>query len=136
MSVWRLTTRLSNRRPSKPHFTGKSWKLSTEGPSDSGLSAVSAASASDIWAIGGEGKTNTQIVVHYDGKSWKNVKSPVPSVSSFNAVSASGSTAWVVGSAGTPSSLYAMEWKGSKWEAVKFPAPTGTYPYLSGVVTL
>ncbi|MGO9196982.1 MAG: hypothetical protein ACLQK4_07610 [Acidimicrobiales bacterium] len=122
--------------PLELHFTGKSWKLSTEGPSDSGLSAVSAASASDIWAIGGEGKTNTQIVVHYDGKSWKNVKSPVPSVSSFNAVSASGSTAWVVGSAGTPSSLYAMEWKGSKWEAVKFPAPTGTYPYLSGVVTL
>jgi hypothetical protein len=71
------------------HWDGTRWSIVPSPNSDaihidSELSGVSAVSAGDVWAVGGDGP----YVLHWDGKSWSRTITPTPSNRTFFAVSA------------------------------------------------
>jgi hypothetical protein len=92
------------------------------------LSAVSAHSSNDLWAVGYT--TRQSLIRHWNGTGWKTVKSPSPGVSesALTAVSTvSGTDAWAVGyyynvslSAGKTLTAH---WDGSSWKPVDSPNP-------------
>lgn len=96
------------------------------------LVSVSAASASDAWAVGDyvtDGH-HTTLAEHWDGTSWAQVKTPNPGKSwgsSLRGVTVIASDdAWAVGSYGTASGVtktLTMHWDGASWKRVKSPSP-------------
>ena len=121
------------------HWSGSGWKQVTS-PAPSGarsknLDAVSAASATDAWAVGfyeNSSNANLPLTVHWNGTVWKVVKSPAPSggtgtqLTGVSAVSAT--DAWAVGNY-TPSSggnaTLLLHWNGTAWKQVTIPTPDG-----------
>jgi hypothetical protein len=64
------------------------------------LTAISAASRSDIWAVGTAGPEGSQRTVHWDGIRWQIVPSPNPPGSGdrlFGVVAITANDAWAVG---------------------------------------
>jgi hypothetical protein len=121
-------------RSSKPyvaHWNGSAWSrvkiphLAFEGR----LSAVSAVSATDIWAVGSIGRSPASpYALHYDGASWKRVS--IPGTSQGSALSGlttiSSTDVWAVGSQdGALRSGFAVlrsfteHWDGSTWSVVE-----------------
>src|SRR5579884_2944829 len=117
--------------PSKPlvlHWNGTSWKTVSV-PVARGhqyLTAVSARTAGDVWAVGSE-------VVHWNGKRWKRVAAFTGS--GLTAVSAHTATdVWAVGSQ-PPENTLTIHWNGRRWRIVASPSPggPGTGALLAGV---
>ena len=121
------------------HWDGKRWSV-VPSPNRSAtgnvLSAVSANSATDVWAVGDsvdQPTTSVQTLVeHFDGKRWKVVPSPNPLpkltlnhnvLSSVQAVSANDVTAvGFLRDAGQQRELTLIEhWNGKKWSVVPSP---------------
>jgi hypothetical protein len=121
------------------HWNGKKWTV-VPSPNRSAtgnlLSAVSANSATDIWAVGNsvDQPTNSiqTLVQHFDGVKWKVVPSPNPLpkaflnqnvLSSVRAVSADDVTAvGVLRDAGHQRAVTLVEhWNGKKWTVVPSP---------------
>src|SRR5579875_576925 len=129
-------------------WNGTNWQVVSSpdpGSIDNTLYAVSAVSASDIWAVGfyvsttGVTQTMTQ---HWNGAKWNVVKSPSPGTSPVNDVlssvtAISASDAWAVGSSGTMSKTLTEHWNGAKWSVVKSPNPGsgGVFEGVSAVST-
>lgn len=126
------------------HWDGTSWtQVATPNPgypsSSSTLTAVSALSATDAWAVGTYGNTEQTLVAHWDGTSWALVSSPSPGGSQGSQLlgvsSTSASSAWAVGCYGSSAAdlgqqTLALRWNGSTWAQ----APTPT-PGVSGCLT-
>jgi hypothetical protein len=113
------------------HFDGTAWHLVAQPVHtyQSVLVSVSAASPSDIWAVGGQnGGTSAPVLVeHYNGTGWTEVPNPAPPPNvayhgGVGAVAALGSgDVWVVGSAVANSSTtqtLALHFDGTSWQVI------------------
>lgn len=111
------------------------------------LHAVSAVSASDIWAVGlthrRPGSRAVTLVEHWDGTGWTTVDSPnAPGAATeLNSVSADSATdAWAVGTSDflrRTSKTVVEHWDGARWSRVKSPNPGGSAgSYLTAVRTV
>jgi hypothetical protein len=119
------------------HWNGTSWARVTTPKISGYLTAVSAQSASDIWAVGSccGPFFNKSLVLHWNGTAWTRQASPSPSstgVASFNKLrgvtALSPTDAWAVGyygrttqqgSVGKPLILH---WNGTSWTQTAAPS--------------
>ncbi len=131
-------------------WNGTSWQVVSSpnpGSIDNSLYAVSAVSASDVWAVGyyvnNMGTTQT-LMEHWNGTSWSVVKSLSPGSFNnelFSVAAVSTSDVWAVGFTASSSSSETTlieHWNGSTWSVVKSPSP-GKSPVndvLSGVTAI
>ena len=143
-NVW--TVGWDGDRTGKPvvveHWDGKQWSVvpAVEGY----LSAISAVSAQDVWAVGGmpvPGLPSKGLVEHWDGSQWKFIPGVRPDNNSayeFDGVAAISATdVWAVGSSthNADQSPLIEHWDGKTWNIVSSPNPTsntfGNYSLLS-----
>jgi hypothetical protein len=138
------------------HWNGTAWSVVTApvpGRYGTSLSAISASSANDVWAVGDyllRSGTSTDryetYALHWNGTSWALLR--MPKVASknqlmayqFNSIDAiSPDNVWAVGdrginvtTIGTPAKTLIEHWNGKAWSIVPSPSP-GTMPFLNGV---
>jgi hypothetical protein len=127
-AVGHYTTAAGKAQALAAHRNGTRWTL-VAAPNPAGgayidLTGISAASASNIWAVGTYGNEKT-LVLHWNGTRWTQVATPNPGadVSTLNGVSASSpSNAWAVGSYQLPpsggtilSKTLMLRWNGTTW---------------------
>ena len=111
---------------------------------NSRLSAVSALSPTDAWAVGStylDAWTPTQgesLIERWDGSAWHIVVSAGPSHGSLAAITAISPTdVWAVGSQADPAVPLAMHWNGTAWSVVPSPSPSGAWSsWLRNVVAI
>ena len=140
------------------HWNGTKWsRVASPNPGGtssrgiSGLSGVSANSATDAWAVGLYVNPTTRVeetlALHWNGTKWSKGASPNPGGTSANSiltgVSANSATdAWAVGRYINPTTAaaetLALHWNGTEWSYVASPNPGGTasdthYSELTGV---
>lgn len=112
------------------HWNGRKWSIVSSpnpGVYGNGLSGVSAASASDVWAVG------NSTILHWNGTIWSIVQAHVPgSLVGVSVVSAN--DIWAVGS-GINGTL-TEHWNGTVWHVVKSPNVKGYSSYLSAVAVV
>jgi hypothetical protein len=100
---------------------------------EGGLSAVSASSAKDAWAVGSS-SVAPYLAEHWNGKTWTRVpvsSQRAPAGSGLASVAdISATDAWAVGSNG--STALAFRWNGKAWRQVPVPV-AGRYEALSSV---
>ena len=138
-------------------WNGTSWSLPTlpdpNNGQDTYLNAVSASSASNVWAVGVELTGSTAATeryqtysLHWNGSAWSIVPMPAVTGSSnllqyeFNSIDAiSPTNVWAVGASGTsvgeavnPAATLIEHYNGTSWSIVPSPSP-GTAPVLTGV---
>jgi hypothetical protein len=114
------------------HWNGTQWSIfpnPASGQAGAWLTAITALSRTDIWAVGEQSAADGTIKTfteHWNGQSWTVVPAPAAAAPSrFIAVSADSPTdAWAVGSqlqAGTGNSATALveHWNGKAWSVVK-----------------
>jgi hypothetical protein len=118
------------------HWDGHQWSLvdiPEFGFSSSFLSRVSAASANDVWAVGGAaqdgGPYDTTLALHWDGSKWDRV--PVAEagyVLSGDLVAHAGNDVWIVGGENMPEQPRpaAAHWDGTAWNIIHLPFPTNS----------
>lgn len=104
------------------HFNGTSWSIvPSPNPTGGGvLTAVTAISANNIWAVGhiGIGRGGN-LIEHFDGTSWSIVASPQGPDTFLNSVSGtSANDVWAVGSIGRGDSIQILHFNGTSWSAV------------------
>jgi hypothetical protein len=113
------------------HWDGSAWTIVNvpqAGPDDM-LSAISAVSATDAWAVGGSNTDPEGIIpvaLHWDGSSWSLVPVPKPrSGILLKAVSAAATDdVWAVGDFGRRIATPLFEhWDGSSWSRVAASKP-------------
>ncbi len=133
------------------HWDGTAWSsvaVPSPNPSDTfgnNLTAISAVSATDIWAVGeftNTSFTNSAYALHYNGTSWAVTILPQPSVSGPSSPVLHGVTAvasnnvWAVGEneevPGLGITTLIEHWNGSAWSITPSPTP-GAYPALNAV---
>jgi hypothetical protein len=117
-------------------WKGTSWKVSASpspgGTHGSSLSAVSADSASDAWAVGffNDGSRTNTLALHWNGSSWTQVTVPDPGVSQAlltGVVALSPTNAWAVGTFfdGSQDRTLIVHWNGATWTQVTSPNVAG-----------
>lgn len=95
------------------------------------LTAITAITASDIWAVGysGSGTSAATLAEHYNGTTWSTVATPnVGSAGSFlgGVASITSSDVWAVGYSGaTTSSTLTEQYDGTSWSTVASPNVSG-----------
>jgi hypothetical protein len=117
------------------HWDGSQWSQSPSPTpsfqgSGSDLSAVSATSPADAWAVGTTERGERTTILHWDGHNWNPVPSQDPgSVSNEldNVAAVSPSSAFAVGSYSSdppgPSRTLMLHWDGHGWSQVSSPNP-------------
>jgi hypothetical protein len=117
------------------HWNGASWKrISAPSPSGGYLSAVSASSASNVWAVGSYGTDETKtLIMHWNGTAWKQMPAPKLKSASGNAVAqltsvsvVSANNAWAAGDlfvGGSSKGSVVLHWNGKAWTEVPVPVP-------------
>ena len=128
-------TALSTSSSSACIWNGRAWSV-VDTPGAGTLWAMSAVSASDIWAVGNNGPQT--LTMHWDGKTWSVIPSPNPGPggNSLNGVAAVASRdVWAVGTQnpGGGDRTLAMHWDGARWEIA--PSP-GANSYLDTLSTV
>jgi hypothetical protein len=131
------------------HFDGTAWHQVAQPVNtyQSFLISVSAASPTDIWAVGGQtGGTSAPVLLeHFDGTAWTEVPNPVlPANLGYDGwlrgVTALGSgDVWVVGSAianASASQTLALHFDGTSWQVVPSDNPNanGVFESVAGTV--
>ncbi len=121
------------------HWSGTAWKQVTS-PAPSGalsksLNAVSAASATDAWAVGfyeNSSGANLPLAVHWNGTAWKVMKSPAPSggtgIQLTGVSTVSATDALAVGTytpRGVGNATFLLHWNGTAWKQMTIPIPSG-----------
>jgi len=116
------------------HWNGKSWSQADyPEPALGYLTAVTAISADDVWAVGhiGSGPGTQTLIEHWNGQHWTLVPSNAPGdLGTLGGVAGTGpNNAWVVGynqsgPGGDYESLI-LHWNGKRWSVVPSPNPTG-----------
>ena len=122
--------------PMAQHWDGSAWSLANTaqfaGDQGAFLSAITAISSSDIWAVGSLTHASGReepLFEHFDGVTWSQIAGPPTGVpaASLSAISAvSSSDIWAVGSA------IAEHWDGTSWTIVPI-QPAGTDDQFFGV---
>jgi len=122
------------------HWNGKAWsRVPIPAIGSHGLSAISAASPSDVWATG-SGPS-----LHWNGKTWTRVPVPISGLDNLSGVTVlSPSNAWAVGSVTVSSSFgdisadLILHWNGISWKRVPSPAPSAAKygDFLSGITAV
>jgi hypothetical protein len=115
------------------------------GPAHSGLTAVSATSADNAWAVGSYGTGSLKILIlHWDGKTWKRVPSPAvhPTGPNFGVdltgvAATSAGNAWASGvivanNSGNVGGLI-LRWNGKSWKQVNGGSATASVSELDGI---
>ena len=134
------------------HWDGTAWSnvaVPVPNPIDTvgnNLTAITAISASDIWAVGeftNASYTNSAYALHYDGSAWTVTILPQPVVSGpsspvlHGVVGVASNNVWAVGEneevPGLGITTLIEHWNGSAWSLVNSPTP-GAYPLLNAVV--
>jgi hypothetical protein len=125
------------------HWDGSSWTQvpsPSPGPNFNMLSAVSARSSTDVWAVGNYNPSSASrgqretLILHWDGSRWSQVPSPSPGPrkSFLSGVTAtSRNDAWAVGNfhpaiRSASADTLALHWDGTTWSQVPSPSPGGT----------
>ena len=127
------------------HWDGAHWQIvksPNPGSIYNSLYAVTAVSATNVWAVGyyvnTTGVTQT-LTEHWNGTSWSVVKSPSPgSGDDLRGVAAvSANDVWATGYTFNGSSIQTLveHWNGTNWQVVKSPN-VGTSPTFSGVAAV
>lgn len=124
------------------HFDGSTWSLAAaadEPNAANALSAVSATSPSDVWAVGSftpNGGTSQPLAERWNGSAW--TITPFPAASGRNFMTGvkafAPNDAWAIGYALNNSAIttYAARWDGSNWKSVPVP-PAGGSTQLWGI---
>lgn len=119
------------------HWDGTGWTQASTPPSNGTaqnfLSAVSASSPGDAWAVGTtrSGSTRSTLTLHWDGHSWATVPSPNPGGvfnQLFDVASISPASALAVGIIADttgPSRAVALHWDGQHWTQIPSLNPGG-----------
>jgi hypothetical protein len=118
------------------HWNGTRWtQVPSPNPGAAGdgslLSAVSAASRHEAWAVGrtGDGRNHHTLILHWNGVRWSPSPSPCPGRSNMlSAVTIiPGGGAWAVGRQfnGTAFQTLILRWTGLHWLPVPSPNPGG-----------
>ena len=127
-------------------WDGSAW-TQADSPSPGGfnaLSAVSATSATNAWAVGsfdrGDGTGRHPLTEHWDGSAWTQVDSPSPpGSSSLQAVAVTASNnAWAVGSSvDSDGHFHALieRWNGSAWTQAPIPAEASSLDLIGVAAT-
>jgi hypothetical protein len=111
---------------------------------NSGLSAVAAVSATDVWAVGTSGSqrgSGQTVIEQWDGTQWSVVQSPSTG-SLFNTLTGvavvSVNDVWAVGwqANGGPSQTLIEHWNGTQWSVVTSPSPASVNNELFGVAAV
>ena len=122
------------------HWNGSSWRAvaAPTAPSSSAefLYAISAVSATDVWAVGTHFDSSAGgevgLIEHFDGTSWKIVPSPtlydagqhvIPDLDTVSAISST--DVWAATSSGVQRGVF-EHWDGSTWSVVTSPVNTST----------
>jgi hypothetical protein len=152
--AWAVGTSTSNGGANMPsiqhalveHWNGSAWSVVTLAPApagadNTGLNAVAALSASDVWVAGAYYGPSTEqpFTEHWNGRSWTVVPGAASSsdfnmFSVFSALAAiSANDIWGVGTgplygAGCSGGGggFIEHWNGSRWSVVPFPSPAPT----------
>ena len=129
------------------HWDGAAWTsqpIPHVGTGGNFLSAVTATSPSNAWAVGWrwheDGTEQRALILHWDGEAWTHQPSPEASLGigsgeSLNGVAAaSPSNAWAVGTRGQDRLV--LCWNGSTWEELPSPSVGTDANILNGVTAL
>jgi hypothetical protein len=130
--VWAVGETDSPTSPGKPlvlHWNGSSWSVPPMPRAvTGGLSAVSALTAKNVWAVGPKGGESA-LIMHWDGVSWTEV--PNPSRHPLDDVDAVSATdVWAVG--GFIRSVI-LHWDGTSWTSVSHQQHPNGFEILMGV---
>lgn len=135
----------TNEQPLIEHWNGMQWTivLGSAGPlANTVLNGISAASPSDVWAVGATSDsanaTNQAFIEHWNGGVWAPVQSAT--VSSANVrlsqvVALGSNTIWAVGSQSNSltAGTYIEQWNGTQWSTIPSPNGQGDYDQLFGI---
>ena len=130
-SVWAVGFSLSvvnNENVSTPlveHYDGTSWSIQTTPATGGKLNAVTAVSATDVWAVGGTGSAD--LIENFNGTTWSIVQAPSPPTSdpSLGGISAVSSTdIFAIGSNGKGNFPQVLQFNGTTWTSLAN-LPTG-----------
>jgi hypothetical protein len=104
------------------------------------LSAITATSANDIWAVGefGEGQFAFELFEHFNGTAWTAQVIQAKNGQEMFGVSADApNDAWAVGQqSGDPIKTFATHWNGTNWTSVGTPNVGTGNNHLNGVLAL
>jgi hypothetical protein len=132
------------------HWNGKKWSRvhsPTVSDASTTLYGVSAASATDAWAVGNDctepacpdpGITTDTFTIHWNGKKWLRVDSPSPSTGNnvlFGVKTLGPDNAWAVGDTNGSSGIDALiaHWNGKKWSQAASANPAAEFNDLKAV---
>ncbi len=130
-NVWAVGCSLSvvsNENVSTPlveYFNGTSWSIQTTPATGGKLNAVTAISATDVWAVGGTGSAD--FIENFNGTTWSIVQAPSPPTSdpSLGGISAVSSTdIFAVGGVGKGNFPQVLQFNGTTWTSLAN-LPTG-----------
>lgn len=126
-------------------WKGSAWRV-VNSPNvtalNNSLSAVTATSAHDLWAVGAasnpSSNTAQTLIEHYNGSQWSIVKSANVASDNFlqGVTAVSSKLVWAVGfSFGNLGGVKTLieRWNGSKWRIVSSPDPSSMFNDLQGV---
>lgn len=129
------------------HWNGSVWSVvatPNRGTVDNVLRGISAASSTDIWAVGqsSDSSLSQTLVEHWDGASWSIVSTPDEGSGSNylqNVAVVSGADVWAVGFYENSSHVeqtLAEHWNGSSWSVVATPNQGAGWNLLYGISIL
>jgi hypothetical protein len=114
--AWAVGAQENGERPLIAHWNGRTWRT-VVGPVRSGkLTAVGAAAADDVWAVGykrpGQAGANTYrpIVEHWDGSRWRSVPMPAGEAVLTSVAAVSSYSVWVGDRLGA-----VLRWDRTRW---------------------
>jgi hypothetical protein len=134
-------------QPLIEHWDGTRWSLVSAAPppfgNDNVLYGVSAASSSDVWAVGYYGPTSgphNPLIEHWDGTAWHLVEPPTMSGQNvlYSVSAASSTDVWTVGRH-EPNLDFnrplALHWDGTAWTVTRTPS-VGLYSDFKAVTAI
>jgi len=128
------------------HWNGAAWSVVSSpvpnGSASSALNAVSAASSTNVWAVGYSQDASfvrKTLVERWNGKRWQIVASPNPSPyeNRLTGVAALSPTdVWAVGASGQEDQVLVEHWNGTTWSVVSTPSAGSGDNILYGVTAV
>jgi hypothetical protein len=98
------------------HWNGTKWSITATTPFNTFLLSVSAASANDIWAVGWNYGTISEVLLHFDGSSWATVQGASRSTGGLTDVEArTGTNVWASGFLQGQTRPLVERYDGSAW---------------------
>ena len=111
--------------PLVEHFNGTSWSIQTTPATGGKLNAVTAVSATDVWAVGGTGSAD--LIENFNGTTWSIVQAPSPPTNdpSLGGISVVSSTdIFAIGDNGKGNFPQILQFNGTTWTSLAN-LPTG-----------